>query len=98
MVKFIENLAATIIERSGGYMENDVWDANERLKVVPRDTIWVREINLLRTYGLTSIQAWLDACVHVPQLFRSSPVGNGLSSHPSSKIPSSLSQAQMGPP
>jgi len=42
--KYIEKLAATIIERGGGYMEDDVWDAHEMLKVVPRDTIWVREI------------------------------------------------------
>jgi hypothetical protein len=55
-------------------------------------------INLLRTYGLTSRQWWLDARGHVPEPFRSSPVSNGLSSNPSSTLPSPLSQAPMGPP
>ena len=44
------------------------------------------------------MQSWLDARVHVPEPFRSSPVGNGLSSHSGSKLPSPLSQAPMGPP
>jgi len=42
--KYIDKLAATIIEWGGGYMENAVWDAHEKLKVVQRDTIRVREI------------------------------------------------------
>jgi len=44
-------------------------------------------INLLRTYGLTSMHSWLDAGVDVPKPFRSSTV-DGLSSHPGSKLPS----------
>jgi len=44
------------------------------------------------------MQSWLDARIHVPEPFTSSPVGNGLSSHSSSKLPSPLSQARMGPP
>jgi hypothetical protein len=36
--------AVTIIGRGGGYMEDDVWDAHEKLKVGPRDTIGIREI------------------------------------------------------
>jgi hypothetical protein len=44
MVKYIDNLAATIIERGGAYTEDDVGDAHEMLNVVPRDTILVREI------------------------------------------------------
>jgi len=56
------------------------------------------DINLLRTHGLTLTQSWLHACVHVPEPFRSSPIGNGLSSHPGCKLRSSVSQAQMGPP
>jgi hypothetical protein len=42
--KYIEKLAATIIERGGGYTEDDGWDAHEKLKVVPMDTIRVHEI------------------------------------------------------
>ena len=42
--KYIDKLAATIIECGRGYTEDDVWDAHEKLKVVPRDTIRVREI------------------------------------------------------
>ena len=42
--KYIDKLAATIMERGGGYRDDDVWDAHEKLKVVPRDTIRVREI------------------------------------------------------
>jgi hypothetical protein len=42
--KYIDKFAATIIEQGGGYREDDVWDAHEKLKVVPRDTIRVREI------------------------------------------------------
>jgi len=91
MAKFIDKLAAIIIEQGGGYTEDDVRDAHEELKVVPRDTIRVREINLLRTYWLTSMQSCLDAHVHVPEPFRSSPIGNGLLSHPGSKPPSPLS-------
>ncbi|KAF8537906.1 hypothetical protein BDD12DRAFT_844849 [Trichophaea hybrida] len=52
--KYIDKIAATIIERGGGYTEDDVWDAHETLKVVPRDTI----------------RSWLDARVHVPEPFR----------------------------
>jgi len=44
MAKYINKLAPTTIERGGGYTEDDVWDAHEKLKVVPRDTIQVREI------------------------------------------------------
>jgi len=42
--KYIDKLAATIIERGGGYMEGVLWDAHEKWKVVPRDTIRVREM------------------------------------------------------
>jgi hypothetical protein len=42
--RYIDKFAATTIERGGGYAEVDVWDAHEKLKVVPRDTIRVREI------------------------------------------------------
>jgi hypothetical protein len=42
--KYIDKIAATIIERGGGYTKDDVWDAHEHLEVVPRDTIRVREI------------------------------------------------------
>jgi len=34
-----------MIEQGGGYTEDDVWDAHEKLKVVPRDNIWVHEIS-----------------------------------------------------
>jgi len=44
IAKYIDKLAATIIKRAGGYTEDDVWDTHEKLKVVPRDTIQVREI------------------------------------------------------
>jgi hypothetical protein len=42
--KYIEQLAPTIIEWGGGYMEDDVCDVCEKLKIVPKDTIPVREI------------------------------------------------------
>jgi hypothetical protein len=42
--KYIDMLAATIIEWGGGYTEDDVWDAHKKMKVVRRDTIRVREI------------------------------------------------------
>lgn len=58
----------------------------------------MQHINLLRTYGRTSTQSWLDTLVHVPEPFSSSPVSNGLSSHPGSKLSSPLSQAAMSPP
>ena len=54
--------------------------------------------NVLRTYGLTSTQSWLEVCFHRIEPFRWSPVGNGLSSHPSSKLKCPLFQAPMGPP
>jgi len=44
MAKYIDKLAATIIERGGGYTEDDVSDAHETLQVEPRDTIRVCEI------------------------------------------------------
>ena len=42
--KYIDKLATTIIQRGGGYTEDDVWDAHEKLMVVSMDTIRVREI------------------------------------------------------
>jgi len=44
MAKYIDKLATTIIERGGGFTEDDVWDAHDKLKVVPRDIIRVCEI------------------------------------------------------
>jgi hypothetical protein len=41
MAKYINLLAATIIERDAGYTDNDHWDAHAKLKVVPRDSICV---------------------------------------------------------
>ena len=52
----------------------------------------------MRTYRLTSTQSWLDARIHVPELFRSSPVVNGFSFHSGFKLPSRLSQSPTGPP
>jgi hypothetical protein len=42
--KYIDKLTATIIDRGAGYTEDDFWDAHEKLKVVPMDTIRVNEI------------------------------------------------------
>jgi len=42
--KYINKLAVTIIESGGGYTYEDVWDAHEKLNVVPRDTKRVHEI------------------------------------------------------
>jgi len=56
------------------------------------------DIDLLRTYGCNSTQSWLDARVHDPEQFRSSPVDNSLSSHPSSKLSSVLLLALIRPP
>jgi hypothetical protein len=44
MGKYIDKLATKGIKWGGGYTEDDVWDAYEKLKVVPMDTIWVCEI------------------------------------------------------
>jgi len=42
--RYVDKLAATIIEQGGGYTEDDVWDTHKKLKVVPRNTIRIREI------------------------------------------------------
>ena len=99
MAKYIDKLAATIIESRGGYMEDDVWDAYEKLKVVPRDTIQVREI--LTFCELNGAPVRIHGLMHefmFRKTFRSSPIGNSLSSYSRSKLPSHLSQAPMGPP
>jgi len=41
---YIDKLAATTFERGGGYTEEGVCDAHEKLKGFPRDTVRVREI------------------------------------------------------
>jgi len=42
--EYIDKLAPTILERGGGYTEDDACDAHEKLMVVPRDIIRVRGI------------------------------------------------------
>ena len=37
-------LAAISIELGGQYQEDDSWDTPNKLKVLRRDTLWVREI------------------------------------------------------
>jgi len=54
-------------------------------------------INHLKTYTLTSTQPWHDARIPVPEPFMLSPVGNCLSSHHGSKLPSTLSQVPINP-
>jgi hypothetical protein len=72
--KYIVKLAATIIERGGGYTEDDGWDALKKLMVVPRDTIQVCEILTfckliglpVRSNGLMDTSMFRNPSGHLP--------------------------------